>query len=206
VSSVATVPVWLVEVDSGAAVVELTAEIQQGLAMAGEIPPRVEVFGPDAELTPYHRAALAGGTLAWTAADLPEPRIARAFDGADPQGGPYFAPDHPRVEGAERDRMLGYLAAAEVLLEGFGALDDLLDPAATGAVPVTFRSDGEWIWTESVAYYLERHGLAPEPELWTHLLAVAGPPPALSPLQTHRALEVLTAPDPQDAEPVWQPG
>jgi hypothetical protein len=205
-SAYATVPVWLAETERNADVLELTAEMQHTLAENGEVPPRVEVFAEDTELTPYHDGALSGAALVWTAPELPEPRLARAFDGADPERGPYFDPDHPRVTDAERDRLLGYLNGADVLLAGFEVLDDIVDPDAVGAVPVSFRCDGQWIWTDSVGYYLERHGLAPDPELRAHVLAAAGPPPRLSRLAAHRAIAVLTAPEPDGGEVAWQPG
>ena len=36
-------------------------------------------------------------------------------------------------------------------------------------VPASFRTDGEWIWTDTVAYYLDQHGLAPDEELARHI-------------------------------------
>lgn len=34
-----------------------------------------------------------------------------------------------------------------------------------------FRTDGEWIWTDTVEYYLSRHGLAPDAQLTAHIEA-----------------------------------
>jgi hypothetical protein len=205
-SARATVGVWLAEADPSADAVELTAEVQQGLAEAGEIPPRLEVFTEGTELTPYHEAALADATLVWTPPEAPEPLLARVFDGADPRTGPFFTPDHPRVcEGAERERLLAYLRGADTLLSTFGYLDDILDPDSAGVVPVSFRCDGRWIWTDTVTYYLDKHGIAPDPDLQAHVLAAAGgPPPRLSRVALHRAMEILTAPDPEEGEAPWQ--
>lgn len=191
-SSVATAGVWLAEAAPASDLLELTAEIQHVLAEDGELPPRVEVFAEGADLPPYHVAALAAAMLVWAAPDQPEPRLARVFDGADPAAGPYFHHDHPCVDAAERDRLLAYLTRGQLVLDGFGSLDDVLDPAGAGAVPVGFRSDGRWVWTDTVSYYLQRHGLAPEPELRAHVLAAAGPPGPLSRLARHRALLALT--------------
>jgi len=202
-SARATVGVWLAEANPSADAVELTAEMQQGLAEAGEIPPRLEVFTEGTELTSYHEAALAEAELVWTPPQAPEPLLARVFDGADPQTGPFFAPDHPRVEGEERDRLLAYLRGADTLLSSFGYLDDILDPASGGVVPVSFRCDGRWIWTDAVGYYLDRHGIAPDPDLRAHVLAAAGPPPRLSRVALHRAMQTLTAPDPEE-DTSWQ--
>jgi hypothetical protein len=201
----ATVGVWLAEADRSADLLELVAELQQGLAEAGEIPPRLEVFAEGAELTPYHEAALAEATLVWARPGAPEPLLARVFDGADPRTGPFFVPDHPRIDGVQRDGLLAYLRGADTLLSGFGYLDDILDPANAGVVPVGFRCDGRWIWTDTVAYYLEKYGIAPDPELRAHVLAAGGPPPGLSRVALHRAMATLTAPDPEEeGEPSWQ--
>ncbi len=201
-SARATVGVWLAEADPSADVVELIAEMQQALAEAGEIPPRLEVFAEGAELTPYHQAALAEATLVWTPPDMAEPQLARVFDGADPQTGPFFAPDHPRIaEGAERDRLLAYLRGTGLLLASMGYLQDILDPGDdAGVVPIGFRCDGEWIWTDAVTYYLDRHGIAPDPQLRAHVLAAGEPPVGLSRVAAHRAMEILTAPDPDEEE------
>jgi hypothetical protein len=96
------------------------------------------------------------------------------------------------------------LRSGEPVLDTPGALDDVLDPGRLGVVPVGFRSDGRWIWPDAVTYYLERHGLAPEPELVAHVLARSGPPDPLSRLTRHRVLTTLFAPT--GGEPVWQAG
>ena len=191
-----------VEAKDGADLLEMAAEMQHVIAEAGEVPPRIEVIIADAELTPYHREAMAAAELVWVAPDETDPELVRVFDGADPETGPYFQPDHPRLTGPDRDRALRYLNAGETVLASFGYMDDVVDPAALDAVPVSFRSDGRWIWTDTVAYYLERHDLAPDPGLLEHVLAATEPPPRLTWVQRHRAMQVLTAPD---EEPAWQP-
>jgi hypothetical protein len=171
------VPVWLVETYRGADLVELTADLQQRLAEAGEIPPRVEVFEEGDDLPPYHRAALEVATQQWTDPNMPQPRLAQVFDGVDPLSGPYFGDGHPVIAEFLRKRLLDYLASAEVLLGDLGTLDDVVEPTAVGAVSAGFRTDGAWVWPDAVVYYLERHGLAPDPELIQHVLATKGPPP-----------------------------
>jgi hypothetical protein len=195
--------VYLAEAETQADVAELVAEMQYALTEASEDTPRVEVFTEGTPLPSYHDAALGGATLVWAAEDTPV-RLARAFDGADPDGGPYFQEDHPRLEGPDGERVLAYLRSGELVLNTPGALDDVLDPGRLGAVPVGFRSDGRWIWPDAVAYYLKRHNLAPEPELIAHVLARTEPPDPLNRLTRHRVLTTLFAPT--GGEPVWQAG
>src|SRR3984885_16299249 len=42
-------------------------------------------------------------------------------------------------------------------------------PATGAAVPVSFRTDETWIWTDAVAYYRSRHGTAPGARLRAHI-------------------------------------
>jgi hypothetical protein len=184
-------PLWLCEALVGSDLIEITGEIQHRLALLGEIPPRVEVFTAQSPLTTYHRDALARAELVWVAPDLPDLQIARTYDGADPRGGPFFAPDHPRLAAPDRARMLAYLTGAEMFLSG-GALPDVLDPGGGAVVPMGFRCDGTWIWTEPVCYYLDRYGLVPDPSLTQHLLRVTAPPRACSPLTRARALHAIS--------------
>jgi hypothetical protein len=197
------VPVWLCEALVGSDLIEITGEIQHRLAVLGEVPPRVEAFTPESPLTPYHRDALARAELVWVAADLPALQVARTFDGSDPVSGPYFAPDHPRLDDLDRMRMLAYLTAADVLLTG-GAMPDVVAPQAGSVVPMSFRCDGTWIWTEPVVYYLQRYGLVPDPGLTRHVLRASALPGPCSPLTRARALAAIAQPasaQPASAQP-----
>jgi hypothetical protein len=103
-------------------------------------------------------------------ANGPEFKVARVFDFSDPVSGPGFAPDHPVIsDQAERDRLLEYLRGGALALMTTQHMNDVLDASAPRAVPMNFFTDGEWIWTDTIEYYLNRHGLAPDPELATHI-------------------------------------
>ncbi len=191
--TITAAPVWLCEAWPGSDLIEITGEIQHRLAVLGEVPPRVEAFTPEAPLTAYHRDALAGAVLVWVAPELPSLHVARTFDGADPRTGPYFAPDHPRLAEPDRARLLAYLRAADVVLTA-GAMPDVLDPSSP-PIPMTFRCDAVWVFTEPVVYYLERYGLIPDPALTEHVLRASAPPRPCSPLTRARALTAIAAPD-----------
>ncbi|HEY0537498.1 MAG TPA: hypothetical protein VGD53_03975 [Actinoallomurus sp.] len=195
--------VYLAEAEVGADVLEPVAEIQYALTEASADTPRVEVFTEHAPLPPYHEAALDRATLVWAASDAPV-RLARAFDGADPSGGPYFDHDHPRLEGPDAARVLAYLTRGEPIVDLPGGLDDVLDPGRPGAVPVGFRSDGRWVWPDAVAYYLKHHDLAPEPDLVAYVLAGPAPRVPMNRVARHRGLTTLFAST--GGAPVWQAG
>ncbi|MDG4831664.1 hypothetical protein O7627_20495 [Solwaraspora sp. WMMD1047] len=57
--------VYLIEVTPGTPAWDITHELQRELIWKGEESPQVEVFWTGDELTPYHRAALAGAARLW---------------------------------------------------------------------------------------------------------------------------------------------
>jgi hypothetical protein len=195
--------IYLVEAEPDVDLGGLAGEMSHALAESAEDAPQVEVFAEGTPLPPYHEAALRGATLVWAAFDI-SIKLARAFDGADAREGPFFHPGHPRLSGDDRERVLRYLRGGEAVLDVPGALDDVLDPGRVEAVPTRFHSDGWWVWPEAAAYYLERHGLAPEPDLVAHALTGPAEPPQLNWLIRHRVLTTLF--ERTGGEPVWQPG
>jgi hypothetical protein len=200
--------VYVVEVDEDAqdpdsgGLAALTGRLQWRLAELGERHPQVEVVGLRGIVPSYQRLAITGGAPLWSAEPELEPAVARVFDAADPDSGPSFAPDHPVIEDeAERAGIIAYLRTGAELLMTMGAMDDVVAPERGEVVPMTFRTDGRWIWSEASAYYLEQHHLAPDPELLSHIRAVGGPPPRPDTAAMRRAMAVLTAP--VDDESSW---
>jgi hypothetical protein len=97
-------------------------------------------------------------------------RPARLFDGVHPQAGPYFAADHELVvDEAERRRLLAFLRSGAPLVQTTARDRDVVDPRRGRRVPMGYRTDGAWIWNEAAAYYLDAHGLAPDPALCEHI-------------------------------------
>lgn len=123
---------------------------------------------------------------------MPPPRVARVFDGQR-DGTPWFAADHPViVDQHEREELLALLRSGSIVVRATQPLrDDLGDVDA--AVPADLRSDGAWIWSDAVAYYLEHHWIAPDPELVAHLRA-AGPAAPID-AETWRRLSAAIRPD-----------
>lgn len=182
----------------------LTVRLQEALSAAGEIDPQVEVCGDRTPVPAYQSNAVARSALLWAREPTAPIRIARVFDGVDPVTGPMFEPDHPRIEDpAEIDQLVSYLESALPVLTTSSMMADILDPEHPETVPLTFRTDGEWIWTDTVSYYLRNHSLAPEAELLTHLRAAASGStvPIVTEVGLHRVMSFLQRPD--DTEPVW---
>jgi hypothetical protein len=209
----------------------LAARIQDALSAAGERSPQVEVCHENRPVPGYQRAARAQAALLWTREPVVTVQLATVFDLVDPQNGPSFSPDRARIEDEdEMHGLLTYLDAGQPVLattarmvdvvgsdvveaahpnagRGTGGLADrgLAHPARPSAVPLTFRTDGTWIWTDAVGYYLKQHSLAPQPALLEHVrqqLREVGPVPApVSTVALHRVLSFLQRPD--DTEMVW---
>lgn len=195
-------PVYVVEADDENGLPALAGRLQEKLSAAGETAPQVEVVPVRGDVPVYQRMAWVQGRLLWAAAQAREITVARVFDAVDPTAGPSFAPDHPRItDAAERERALTFLKAGTELLMTMGTLEDVVEPDRGAVVPMSFRTDGSWIWTDTVTYYLEEYQLAPDPELLRHIQRSDGPPSMLDTVSLHRAMDALTSPS--RAEPVW---
>lgn len=98
--------------------------------------------------------------------------LARLYDGFNQATGPFFDPGHLRVDDqAERQRAAGFLRDGTVVLRSLGLDVDAVEPARGRVVPGSFRTDGEWIWSDAHAYYLVQHGIALPDEFQSHLIA-----------------------------------
>ncbi|MGF7234586.1 MAG: hypothetical protein ACQSGP_06470 [Frankia sp.] len=151
----------------------LASRLQAALAAAGEPTPQVEVCEVGVEPPPYQRLAQTSGALLWAREPAVEVSVARVFDEVDPVEGPRFALDRPRIDDLEdRDDLLIYLDAGVPIIDTSALMSDLLDPPRGEVVPMTFRTDGRWVWTDATSYYLDEHGIAPDPDLMRHVAEV----------------------------------
>jgi len=194
--------VYLVEADEDADLVAVTARMQERLEVAGETDPQVETYPVDADLPTYQRLARAYAQLIWAATPSPDIKVAAVFDEVDARTGPRFSGDHERMaDDAETRQVLDYLRAGEPLLVTTAQMDDVVDRSRRNAVPMNFRTDGTWIWTDTTTYYLERHQLTPDTDLLAHIRSSDYRMPALDGVAIHRAMAVLQ--EPSEEEPVW---
>jgi hypothetical protein len=194
--------IYLVEADQDVDLVETAARLASRLAAAGERDPQVEAYPVGAELPTYQRLARAYAGLIWASTPSPEIKLAAVFDEVDVQAGPRFAAEHERLEDEiEARKVLEYLNAGEPLLVTTAQMDDVVDRSRRNVVPMNFRTDGTWIWTDTTTYYLQRHRLSPDTGLVNHIRHSCYRMPALDGVAIHRAMAVLQ--EPADEEPVW---
>jgi hypothetical protein len=108
------------------------------------------------------------------------PRLARIFDATLTGDRPAFSPNRVRIlERARRDRIVRYLQQGRLVLGTNARWPDPLTDDPTPRVPLSFRTDGVWVWSEASAHYLTQRGVAPELEFLCYLEERAGtePPP-----------------------------
>jgi len=91
----------------------------------------------------------------------------------------------------ERHRLTAYLRAGAPILTTTALQPDLIDPARGKVVGASFRTDGTWVWSEALAYYVGAYGLAPEDEFYAHIQARHYACPVPSGAAQDTALDVL---------------
>jgi hypothetical protein len=192
-------PDWAAQVIPPAAVYVLettgspataAATVMRALATAGITAPLVEVYVTGDKLPPYQAAARNSSALLWADRDTEPLRIARVFDVVD-DAGARFTDGHERLSGEELARVVAYLDAGAPVLATTSRTTDVVRPDRGPVVPMTYRTDGRWLWPESVAYYAREYGLAPQPELTEHIRSRGRLLPVTDPADEHRALAVL---------------
>lgn len=153
--------VYLVEVEDRRLLAEVAT---MGRGTAGSAV-QLHVFASGDELPDHQRSLLASSALLWTHPQSRRPEVIAVFDEVHPVHGPGFTADHPMLSTEERDRVATYLSSAEPVLVTTARMSDVLAPERGEVVPLTFRTDGSFVWSEAVAYYTREHGLAPVPDL-----------------------------------------
>nr|WP_244876722.1 hypothetical protein [Actinoplanes consettensis] len=156
----------------------------------GQAVPGMRVYRTGEKPTVDVRAARNAGALLWTAAEPHPIRVAKVFDVVDDRGA-RFEPGHELLTGADRGQVVTWLDAGAPVFGTGSALPDVVEPSRGAVVPMTYRTDGRWLWTESVTYYVRTYGLAPDPALLTHVRAAGTALPTPDAADEHRALALL---------------
>ena len=95
---------------------------------------------------------------------------ARLFDGVDDSGQPFFRADHPLIEDAsQRHQIVGFLRGGTIIFGTNGRDLDRLEPSKGRVVPLTYHTDGEWIWSGGLSYYVDAYGIAPQADFLDHM-------------------------------------
>lgn len=171
-----------------------TGPLQDALASAGRPEAQVEAFAPGIARPPGPRFALGRSALLWAAEPTRPVTMARVFDSWTQATGGQFDADHPLLAGEEAARVIDYLERGHVLLATTLREPDVFDAEAGAVVPANFRTDGRFIWTDAVGYYLRTYALSPDPELLERIRGLDFTLPEVDAVAEHRALVALTSP------------
>ena len=117
-----------------------------------------------------------------------EVRIARVFAGATDEGRDDWLGDP-----SERERIVSYLRAGPAILMTTALQPDRLDPSRGEVVGASYRTDGTWVWSDALTYYVRVHGLAPEDGFREHIRARGYACVAPDDAAQDRALDALYA-------------
>ncbi|WP_433564601.1 hypothetical protein ACQP1O_04345 [Nocardia sp. CA-151230] len=117
------------------------------------------------------------------------PRLARVYDHRDENGRPVAV--RASLPSHLCDRLLAYLDSAPIVLAARSFEVDEFIPSVRD-VPLTFRTDGVWIWSGAVSHYLRKHAFPPDPELVRHIIARDFQFREVSPEEKNLAVRVIT--------------
>lgn len=92
-----------------------------------------------------------------------------------PEGGASASGGRPplnadRLSPDEAARVGDYLEQGAVVMHTTARGVDVLDGDAP-VVPLTIRTDGEYVWTGPVTYYVQKYGVAPDAAFLAHVRA-----------------------------------
>ncbi|NUR57722.1 MAG: hypothetical protein HOV87_03320 [Catenulispora sp.] len=72
-------------------------------------------------------------------------------------------------QGAERESVVAFLRAGSPILSTTAKAPDVFDEGTGDVVPMSLRSDGEWVWSDAHAYYLGRYGVVTDAAFLEHI-------------------------------------
>ncbi|MFD3705578.1 hypothetical protein ACFWUP_20755 [Nocardia sp. NPDC058658] len=116
-----------------------------------------------------------------------DPRVAPVVDGYDEGGRPLAR--RPLMKKVH-ERLLNYLESAPVIWSEPGFGEDEFAPGEFD-VPLTYRTDGAWIWAGAVPHYFRKHGFPPARDLKRHIIDNEFPPIEVGDRRSLRAREII---------------
>lgn len=67
----------------------------------------------------------------------------------------------PRLGESEVAKVVAFLESGSIVLRTTKRIPDPLSDSDAPVVPVTLRTDGEWIWNDSLTYFIKKYRIAP---------------------------------------------
>jgi hypothetical protein len=193
--------VYVVETEPDADLPAIAAHAQDAALRVGERDPQIEVYpgpsngpagGPDPayrEPPSYQRLARDHGALLWARRPDPGIRLLTLYRAAN--GDRRRAAPHSPLGGDEREMLVAYLChgVPVALTPALGI--DAYRPKDPPAVPLNYRTDGFWLWSDASTYYLEHYPVAPDPRFTADLRNRLYHYPLVDGAALHRARALL---------------
>jgi hypothetical protein len=118
-------------------------------------------------------------------------RFLSVFDQNSPA--PAIDPDRDRLDSATSTRLGAYLRAGVPLMGTTQKVPDVLTGSPAPIVPISIHTDGEYVWSMAVAYYVETHRISPGEEFLAHCASNGWTVPGLSSAEIEEGLAFVNA-------------
>ncbi|QCW49532.1 hypothetical protein FE634_02280 [Nocardioides dongxiaopingii] len=118
-------------------------------------------------------------------------RFLSVFDQNSPT--PAIDPTRDRLDSATCTRLSAYLRAGVRLMGTTQKVPDVLTESSTPIVPISIHTDGEYVWSMAVAYYVETHRISTGEEFLVHCASNGWTVPSLSFAEVEEGLAFVNA-------------
>jgi hypothetical protein len=192
--------VYVLETQPDADLPAVEASAREACRLAGDRHSQIEVYpgsagnpagGPDPEYREppsYQCLARDYGALLWARRPDPGIRLLALFDDGGCGSAPGPVPDDLTHE---RDRLLDYLCRGVPVALTPALGRDIYHPELPPVVPMNYRTDGFWLWSDACPYYLTRYPVRPDPAFVADVRGRAHRFPVVDGATIHRARAVL---------------
>jgi len=99
--------------------------------------------------------------------------------------------DAPEDWSTIRDRVLTYLNSGEMVIQVMATGEDHHDPHGPADVPLGFKTDGTWMWSLEIAYYLDTYDQPIDPDFLGYMRRHGFNPPQTDANMVNAALAQL---------------
>ena len=98
-----------------------------------------------------------------------------------------------RLDSATCTRVGAYLRAGVPLMRTTQKVPDVLSGSPAPIVPISIHTDGKYVWSMAVAYYVESHRISPGEEFLAHCARNGWTVPRLSDAEVKQGLAFVNA-------------
>lgn len=106
-------------------------------------------------------------------------RQVKVWQGRSSSGDPIFPSNAARLAEGEAKEIVDYLKNAPVVMRTTTLKRDSIS-GEDAVVPQSIRSDGEWVWSDEVTYYIDTYLMKPDDDFLVYLRSHPTPPAELT--------------------------